>query len=289
LEERVGTGTVASSTTSSSDASRFLLHEISRGESAARAGEALLILPIGATEQHGPHLPLGTDFLIVEHVARAATQAARQATGLDVLVAPTLPFGSSHHHLPFGGTVSLASERYFAALRDMVASLIQGGFRRIFLLNGHGGNHELMQVVVRDLALEHPVNLGAASYWDLAREAVIASGLLNGMLPGHAGVFETSLILALRPELVANPLPHRDEVELARVAIPRTPFRAERAGFWESIDGFTDSPDQASAELGQRLLATVVPPVADAFASFAGLALLNRESPDTRHPTPDTQ
>ena len=275
---------------SAGNAGQFLLHEITREESSARAGDALLVVPIGATEQHGPHLPLGTDFLIVEHVARAAAQVARQEAGLDVLVAPTLPYGSSHHHLPFGGTVSLASERYFGALRDMVASLVQGGFRRIFLLNGHGGNHELMQVVVRDLALDYPVNLGAASYWDLARDALTAAGLDRiGHLPGHAGVFETSLILALRPDLVANPMPHRDEAELARVAIPRTPFRPERAGFWESIDGFTDSPDQASAELGQRLLATVVPPVADAFASFAGLPLLNRESPDTRHPTPDTR
>ncbi|MCD6028603.1 MAG: hypothetical protein K0S78_777 [Thermomicrobiales bacterium] len=263
---------MASSTTSFGEGSRFLLHEITRGESAARAGEALLVVPIGATEQHGPHLPLGTDFLVVEHVARAAARAARQETGLDALVAPTLPFGSSHHHLPFGGTVSLASERYFGALRDMVASLVQGGFRRIFLLNGHGGNHELMQVVVRDLALEHPVNLGAASYWDLASDMLTAAGLDGiGHLPGHAGVFETSLILALRPELVASPLPHRDEAELARVAIPHTPFRAERAGFWESIDGFTDSPDQASAELGQRLLETIIPPVANALGQFARL------------------
>jgi creatinine amidohydrolase len=263
---------VASSTTSFGEASRFLLHEITRVESAARAGEALLVVPIGATEQHGPHLPLGTDFLVVEHVARAAARAARQETGLDALVAPTLPFGSSHHHLPFGGTVSLASEGYFGALRDMVASLVQGGFRRIFLLNGHGGNHELMQVVARDLALEHPVNLGAASYWDLAREMLTAAGLDGiGHLPGHAGVFETSLILALCPELVTSSLPHRDEAELARVAIPHTPFRAERAGFWESIDGFTDSPDQASAELGQRLLETIIPSVANALGQFARL------------------
>lgn len=268
---------------SSGDGNRFLLHEITRGESAARAREALVVVPIGATEQHGPHLPLGTDFLIVEHVARVAAQSARLTTGLDMLVAPTLPYGSSHHHLPFGGTVSLASEHYFGALRDMVASLVESGFRRVFLLNGHGGNHELMQVVVRDLALEHPVNLGAASYWDLAREALAGKSLETiGRLPGHAGVFETSLILALRPDLVGHPLPHRDDAELARVAMPRTPYRTERAGFWEDIDGYTDSPDQASAGLGQRLLETVVPPVADAFASFAGLPLVSRASPNTR-------
>jgi creatinine amidohydrolase len=267
----------------SGDGNRFLLHEITRVESAARAGDALAVVPIGATEQHGPHLPLGTDFLIVEHVARTAAKSARQATGFDVLVTPTLPFGSSHHHLPFGGTVSLASERYFGALRDMVDSLVKSGFRRVFLLNGHGGNHELMQVVVRDLALEHPVNLGAASYWDLAREALAGRGLDRiGHLPGHAGVFETSLILALRPDLVGDPLPYRDDAELARVAMLRTPYRAERAGFWEDIDGYTDSPDQASAELGQRLLENFVPLVAAAFASFADLPLVRRASTNTR-------
>ena len=258
---------------------RFLLHELTRDESTARAGQALVVVPVGATEQHGPHLPLGTDFLIVEQVARTAAEIARSDHTLDVLVAPTLPFGSSHHHLPFGGTVSLATERYYGALRDMAASLIRSGFRRIFILNGHGGNQELMQLVARDLALDHPVNLAAASYWDLGRDAVAGSGLLNAMLPGHAGVFETSLILALRPELVSQPLPHRGEAELARVAIPRTPFRVERAGFWEGIDGYSDSPDEASAELGQQLLAIIVPPVATAISDFASLPLFDRDAP----------
>jgi creatinine amidohydrolase len=175
-----------------------LLHEITRGEAVRRAPGALLVLPVGATEQHGPHLPLGTDFLIVEHVTRAAAGAAR--ADFDVLVAPTLQTGSSHHHLPFGGTISLSTERYYGALRDMTESLIQSGFRRIFIVNGHGGNHELIQLVVRDVALSHPCNLAAASYWDLAREPLAAGAPdLRERLPGHAGVFETSLIMALRP------------------------------------------------------------------------------------------
>ena len=139
-----------------------------REEAARRAPDALVVLPVGATEQHGPHLPLGTDFLIVEHVTRAAAQEARAS--IDVLVAPTFQTGSSHHHLPFGGTISLSTERYYGALRDMTESLIQSGFRRIFIVNGHGGNHELIELVVRDLALSHACNLAAASYWDLARE-----------------------------------------------------------------------------------------------------------------------
>lgn len=252
---------------------RVLLHEITRQEAAARAATALIVLPVGATEQHGPHLPLGTDFLIVEHLARETALIARRQ--IDVLVAPTLPYGSSHHHLPFGGTVSLSTERYYRALSDMVESLIAGGVRRVFILNGHGGNHEIIQLVARDLALRHPVNLGAASYWDLARPVLADQAPeLGGRLPGHAGLFETSLLLALRPDLVANPLPHRPPDDLPRYAIPPTPFRAERHGFWQSIDGHTDSPHQADAARGQRLLDLIVPAVADALVTFARLPLV---------------
>jgi len=251
---------------------RFLLYEITREDAARRAPGALLVLPVGATEQHGPHLPLGTDFLIVEHVTRAAAQEARP--DVDVLVAPTFQTGSSHHHLPFGGTISLSTERYYGTLADMTESLIASGFRRIFIVNGHGGNHELVQLVVRDLALRHACNLAAASYWDLAREPLARHAPeLGERLPGHAGVFETSLIMALRPELVTTPLPHRTAEELARTTIPQTPFRAERHGFWRSIDGYTDSPDQASTERGQRLLEIIVPAVAEELIRFARLPL----------------
>ena len=256
--------------------SRFLLHEITRGEAARRAPGALIVLPVGATEQHGPHLPLGTDFLVVEHVARAAALQARP--GIDVLVAPTFQTGSSDHHLPFGGTISLATERYYGALRDMVASLIESGFRRIFIVNGHGGNHELIELVVRDLALSHSCNLAAGSYWDLARESLAERAPdLGGHLPGHAGAFETSLIMALHPDLVASPLPHRTAKELDRTTVPTAPFRAERHGFWTSIDGYTDSPDQASAERGRRLLEIIVAAVAAALISFARLPLIGDE------------
>ena len=254
-------------------ATRLFLHEITRQEAASRAADALVVLPVGATEQHGPHLPLGTDFLIVENITRAAAQEARR--GIDILVAPTVQVGASHHHLPFGGTISLATECYYGALSDMVESLILSGFRRVFILNGHGGNHELIQLVARDLSLRHACNLGAASYWDLARETLAErEPNLRGHFPGHAGEFETSLIMALRPELVAAPLPHRTAEELVHAAIEPAPFRVERHGFWKSIDGFTDSPDLADPELGQRLLEVIVPTVADVFVRFARLPLV---------------
>jgi creatinine amidohydrolase len=84
--------------------SRPLLQEITRAESRQIAAETLVIWPVGALEQHGPHLPVGTDYLTVEALARRAAEKA--GATIPVLVAPTLPFGSSQHHLPFGGTMS---------------------------------------------------------------------------------------------------------------------------------------------------------------------------------------
>jgi creatinine amidohydrolase len=245
---------------------RLLLEELTREEARAAAPDALLILPVGATEQHGPHLPVGVDTYTVTHIARAA--AAEIAGQLPALVAPTLPFGSSHHHLPFGGTLSLGTETYYRALADLAESLIVCGFRRIFILNGHGGNSELIQLVARDLALKHPAHLAAAPYWSIAWDALVAAQAhANAGLPGHAGTFETSLILALRPELVREPRPHRDALAGDD---PRgfEPYRAELHGAWQRIEGYTDSPDQASAELGQRYLAIIVGEVARALIEF---------------------
>ncbi|MFN8590439.1 MAG: creatininase family protein [Thermomicrobiales bacterium] len=251
---------------------RLLLHEITRTEAARRAPEAVAILPVGATEQHGPHLPLGTDFLAVEHIARCA--AALAQGNCDVLVTPTLPFGSSHHHYPFGGTISLATEHYYAAVRDMVESLVIAGFQRVFILNGHGGNHELVQLVARDLILRHAVNLAAASYWDLARTTLLERDPdLGRHLPGHAGLFETSLIMAIRPDLVSPSLPQRSEAEQATATVAPVSFRAERAGWWQSLDGFTDGPALASANRGTRLLQGIIPAVGDAFVAFARMPL----------------
>ncbi len=248
----------------------LLLEELTRVEARAQAAETLLILPVGATEQHGPHLPVGVDTYAVTHIARAAAKELSDHT--PVLVAPTLPFGSSHHHLPFGGTMSLSTETYYRVLMDLVESLIVSGFRRIFVLNGHGGNNELIQLAVRDLALKHPVQLAAASYWTIAWNALVAAEAhLHGGLPGHSGIFETSLMLALRPELVHEPRPHRDA---PGGTDPQglMPYRAEVHGSWQRIDGYTDSPDQGNAELGERYLTVIVQAVSQALTEFSQVA-----------------
>jgi len=248
--------------------SRLLFAEMTREELRDVASETMVVLPLGATEQHGPHLPTGTDFLTIEHLARAA--AGRAAEEISITVTPALPFGSSDHHLIFGATLSLRTETYYGVLTDLLRSLVTDGFRRIFLLNGHGGNHELAQLAARDVALELPARIAAASYWTIAWDALVEQGAhLGCRLPGHAGIFETSMMLSLRPELVAPKRPHRDYRQDTDPRNFHTAYRHERHNSWKEIDGYSDSPDGGAAERGDRYSEAVVGAVAQAFVEFA--------------------
>jgi creatinine amidohydrolase len=248
-------------------ASSLLLHELTREEARTIAPDTLIVFPTGATEQHGPHLPVATDCMAVEYIARESAREAAQF--IPVIVAPTLPFGSSHHHRPFGGTMTLSTEVYYKVVFELCESLVSGGFRRIFIVNGHGGNNELVQLVARDLALKYPVQVAASSYWVAAWDALCAAkGDDPGRLPGHAGVFETSLVMALRPELVREPRPHRDNPGVSIVKDGMASIRVERSGYWQAIEGYSDSPDLADAEKGKRYLAAAVVALAKAMTEF---------------------
>jgi creatinine amidohydrolase len=231
------------------------------------AADSLVVLPIGATEQHGPHLPTGTDFFTIAALAEESARIA--AAEIPVIVTPALPFGSSDHHFVFGGTLSLSTETYYRVLRELVESLVTDGFKRIFLLNGHGGNHELAELAARDVALRREANVASGSYWAIAWDGLVAAGAhLGRRLPGHAGDFETSVMLALRPDLQPSPLPHRDDPGDTDPRVRVAPWRTERHGFWKQIDGYTDSPDQATAENGKMFFDVVTTEVAKALVSF---------------------
>ena len=244
-----------------------LFAEMNREQLSASAPSALAVVPLGATEQHGPHLPTGTDYFTIESVAREA--AALAAPTVPTIVTPALPFGSSDHHFVFGGTLSLSTETYYRVLRELVESLVTDGFTRIFLLNGHGGNHELAQLAARDVALKRPVRVGAGSYWRIAWDALVAAEAHKGRrLPGHAGDFETSVVMSLRPDLVPADRPSRSEVFNTDPRGFEAPYRDERHGFWRDINGFTDSPDRATPEKGAEFRRVVTEAVAKAFVQF---------------------
>ncbi len=242
------------------------LVEMTRSEAIEAASESLLVIPLGATEQHGPHLPLGTDTMLVEAVAERALLELQRS--FPVVLAPTLALGSSGHHVSFGGTLSLTSLSLYGVLMEFGRSAASGGFRRIFYLNGHGGNHELAQVAARDLGLELPIAVGAGSWWAMAHDALIEAGRPTiRSIPGHAGGFETAAMMALAAHLVRERPPMREN-QPAEGPPFKSDYRTEVHGSWKAIDGFTDNPADGSAELGARFLSVAVAKVAADLGDF---------------------
>ncbi|MFF4915189.1 creatininase family protein [Streptomyces tendae] len=220
-----------------------------------RAGEqGIALLPIGSQEQHAGHLPMGTDTLLVEEVLdRALAVLDQEPSAPEVVRLPALPFGHSPHHL-FAAAVSLSAATLGAVLDDVLDSLVTSGYRRVMVVNGHGGNDEIMRLAVKRFALRARVTVAACSYWTLTAGEDEAGR--PDVTPGHAGWFETSLMLAARPELVRTPVPARTPVEPPPLFDhpPHPGLTVERHGEWERVDGSTDDASGADADRGGRLL-----------------------------------
>src|SRR5690625_1268246 len=161
----------------------------------AQKADSVVLIPVGATEQHGPHMPLGTDSINVNWIC---VQAARKA---NALVAPCIRFGVSDNHMDFHGTITLAPDTLIAVMCDVVSSLHHHGFRRFLFVNGHGGNNATLDVAAIKLRAMFPEaligNTYSAALARTASEAVSDSGIIY-----HAEEMETSKSLFLTPELV---------------------------------------------------------------------------------------
>jgi len=177
----------------------FELGNMTSDEIREKMGASLVaFLPIGSIEQHGPYLPLKTDAFLVECVARRVAELVSNST--PILLLPTVWFGVSSHHMDFAGTLSLTPETFVNVLTEIGLSLVQHGVRKIFFLNGHGGNRASVQVAATKLrdTTSKEVFVASASYWDfLPHERVkeIRSSKPGGM--SHAGELETSCMLYL--------------------------------------------------------------------------------------------
>ena len=146
---------------------KLLLAEMTRLEAREAFDQgATVVIPTGSTEQHGPHLPLIVDTCTAEHIARSA--AARAASDVPIVVAPTVTYGSSHHHLPWAGSMSLSVRTYMAVIEDLIRCVAHHGGKRVALVNGHGGNVAPHDVVTSALTLELDIAVAAVSYWTLA-------------------------------------------------------------------------------------------------------------------------
>jgi creatinine amidohydrolase len=197
---------------------------------AAVAGDCLLVIPLGSTEQHGPHLTFTTDTEIA--VALSEALAARRD---DVVIAPALPYGSSGEHAEFSGTLSLGSPAFEHVVVELVRSA--DAFAGVVLVCGHGGNADPLGAAVATLESEGRRALG----W--------SPSLPRG--DAHAGRTETSIVLALRPEAVALELAEAGDTRPIGALLPQL-----RAGgiACVSSNGVLGDPAGASAEEGDVLL-----------------------------------
>jgi creatinine amidohydrolase len=160
----------------------------------------VLILPVGSVEQHGRHLPLGTDTILAHDLSLAA--AARLPGRVVVLPPPW--YGFSAHHMRFAGTVTLQAQTMLALMEDIAASVIEHGFRRLLIVNGHGGNNGLIDVAASKLGHHHygQARIAALTYFQLARDAIAPMRESGAGGMGHACEFETAMMQHVRPELV---------------------------------------------------------------------------------------
>lgn len=229
-------------------------------------GDRVAIIPVGALEQHGPHLPLGTDAILSE------TIAAEVATTIGGVATPPFAFGYKSQQKSGGGdhlvgSTSLDAATLVAIVQDVVRSLLRQGFTRLVFLNGHYENYQFLYEGV-DLALRE-AGIGPAdprcvlllSYWDYVSQQTLDT-IYGDSFPGwdveHGGVLETSLMLHLHPELVAmDRAQHHPPAELPR--FDRLPIVPERT----PASGCLSAPDGACAEYGQLLFDQVVRDIAD--------------------------
>ncbi|GGN24557.1 creatininase family protein [Halarchaeum nitratireducens] len=218
---------------------------------------SVLIIPVGSIEQHGPHLPVATDTLLVDAVAHAGAELA--SPEVPVLVTPPVWSGFSPHHLSFGGTLSLNFENLRNVLEEIAMTGLENGFDAVLFLNGHGGNAALIDAAVSTVGQQTEAEVLATTYFQLATDEVmeIRESERGGM--AHGGEFETSLMLHLRDDLVgsatemaANPWDEhyewsgQDLLEGGVLSVYR-PFKDY------SESGAIGEPSLANAEKGERI------------------------------------
>jgi creatinine amidohydrolase len=223
--------------------------------------DPFVLIPIGATEEHGRHLPLCVDNLAAYEVAIRAARKAKEM-GIQAVMTPLIPLGFAGETMFFPGTISLEAETVTNVLLDILRSLIKHGFTKLIVVNGHGGNVTLVDVVCRRIRDETKGKIVVAStiWWHLAA-AVVDQVREGSNVPEHAGELESSIVMYLRPDLV-------NKQEMVNVDKELPIFASENlAQFgvmipFPSVEmitpnlGHFGNPLLASAEKGRKIIET---------------------------------
>jgi len=249
-------------------------HELSSPALQSCDRELPVIVPLGSCEQHGAHLPVFVDTLQVNALA----EGINARLGQRVLILPTLWLGASHHHMDFCGTVSLPPKLYAEVIQETTRCLLSHGFHRIFFLNGHGGNLVPASQALTDLIATDDradaAEIALASWWTLAADAMQADSLgMRTPTLTHACEYETSLILALRPDLVELSRIPENSIEKNRPWATDARWGGKVEGFhrfhrWTST-GHMGKPSEATKEKGRRLILDVTNTLVDFIEDFA--------------------
>jgi creatinine amidohydrolase len=205
---------------------------------AAAARDKIVLVPVGATEAHGPHLPIATDCIIAEEMARRAAET------LGAIVAPTVSYSRADYAAGFSGTVSLAAVAFEAHLGSVLAGLRKSGFAKLCLVNAHiepAHLESLRRVCQMDGAI---LPDKTERRWRHKLREVQG-------IDGHAGAYETALVMVVRPDLVRTPLPPDSSANLLE-AMKAGAKTFEEAG---APDAYFGQPSKATRELGERIYA----------------------------------
>jgi len=227
--------------------------------------EAIVVIPIGSIEQHGHHLPLATDSIISQEVTRLVAEIINNE--FPVLVFPQIPFGKSTEHASRPGTISLETEILTNLLRSICKNLVKTGFKKIVFINGHGGNTNLLNTILREIREETGAFVTSIYlYSETFLKEALDRFKLEELDVFHACTLETSFMMALKPELVhmdkaSKEKPHKFTEESGYKYLKLAGSKGIE--FSWLIDDVSDSgvigdPTKASVELGQEVLESLV-------------------------------
>ena len=219
---------------------------------AKAAANAIVVLPVASMEQHGPHLPVGVDTILCEGVCKAGAEIA--AADVAVVVAPTLWCGMAEHHMAFGGTFTFDIPTYRAVLLAFLKSIERHGFKRVLIVNGHGGNIAALNAFLPDFMRETGLKVYMATYFDLVASD-LAPLLEDQKAVHHACEVETSLMMVLAPETVKH-----DRLPEAFGLLDGDPRKAFKAGTFHAFKDITPSgvvgdARRANRQKGEKILA----------------------------------